>query len=45
MTLVAGTCTYDWVLAASGGDTAEAERAFDAWWQGFVFEADRVTSR
>lgn len=34
VTLVAGGCSFDWVLA-SAGDFDVAEAAFDAWWESF----------
>lgn len=34
VTLVAGGCTFDWILASAGSFDL-AERAFDAWWQSF----------
>ena len=36
VTLVLDRCTLDWILMAAGSPPfEEAERAFDAWWQGF----------
>jgi hypothetical protein len=34
VTLVAGDCSFDFVLASAGGSAA-AEQAFDAWWRSF----------
>jgi hypothetical protein len=37
VTIVAGRCTFDWVLSARD-DFEEAALAFDAWWQSFEYE-------
>ena len=34
VTLVAGKCTLDWILAGPAGEDA-SEASFDAWWQSF----------
>jgi hypothetical protein len=36
---VAGRCTVDWILSATGGFES-AESSFDAWWRSFEFAAD-----
>lgn len=38
VTIVAGACTFDWLLSAKQG-FEEAEPSFDAWWQSVVYEA------
>ncbi len=38
VTLVAGRCTFDWILSAREGFEA-AEPSFDAWWRSFEFTA------
>jgi hypothetical protein len=40
VSLVAGDCSFDWVLASAGGFDA-AERAFDAWWQSLALDPAR----
>jgi hypothetical protein len=40
VTLVAGDCAFDWVLAARG-PVEPAEAAFDAWWQTFRLDPGR----
>ncbi|MDH3520267.1 MAG: hypothetical protein OEM49_07400 [Myxococcales bacterium] len=37
VTIVAGRCTFDWVLSARAG-FEQAEPSFDAWWQSFEYE-------
>ena len=38
VTLVAGRCTFDWILSARSGFEM-AEPSFDAWWRSFEFTA------
>ena len=40
VTLVAGDCTFDWILAARE-PVGSVEPAFDAWWQGFRLDPER----
>jgi hypothetical protein len=40
VTLVAGECAFDWVLATRG-PAEPAEAAFDAWWQSFRLDPRR----
>jgi len=37
VTLVAGGCTFDWILSARTG-FEEVEPSFDAWWQSFEYD-------
>lgn len=38
VTVVAGACTLDWILARPAGD-AEPDPSFEAWWQSFRLDA------
>jgi hypothetical protein len=40
VTLVAGSCSFDWVLVTHAAEPA-AEAAFDAWWGGFRLDPQR----
>jgi hypothetical protein len=40
VSLVAGGCSFDWMLASAGGFAA-AEPAFDAWWQSLALDPAR----
>jgi len=40
VTLVAGRCTLDWILAAPAAE-APGEAAFEAWWQSFRLDPSR----
>jgi hypothetical protein len=40
VTLVAGDCAFDWILAARE-PIGSVEEAFDAWWQSFRLDPER----
>jgi hypothetical protein len=40
VTLVAGDCAFDWILAARE-PVGSVEQAFDAWWQSFRLDPER----
>jgi hypothetical protein len=40
VTLVAGRCTLDWILAGPAGE-GSSEAAFEAWWQSFRLDPSR----